>query len=263
MSKAAHRRCVFEKNEVMIVKIPLIALTLCMFMTTAAAQQKSPNDRSDGVKAYDLGANGKDKLATSIRLPVATGGHVLRSKDAVGLVVFGERLALSGFYLRIPVATLEGLEPAKDAEVAAAVGLDGKKDPYVFFESTSVVADRKEPSLFRIRGKVTLKGITKDAVFEGTLIELQMPGARERGFIGDVLHVKLAAKLNPADFAIAVPKPEKDADPQEMNIKIDAFAMTNDKPSRDRVAAIEAILRPAPAESRPAETPASQPTKKN
>lgn len=244
------------------MKILFIALTLCMFMTTTTAPRKSPNVRTDGVKAYDLGANGKDKLATSVRLPVAAGGHVLRSKDAVGLVVFGERLASSGFYLRIPVATLEGVDPAKDAEVAAAVGLDGKKDPYIFFESTSVVADRKDPSLYRIRGKVTLKGITKDAVFEGSLTELQMPGARERGFIGDVLHVKLAAKLNPADFSIAVPKPEKDADPQEMNIKIDAFAMTNDKPSRDRPAAIEAILRPQPPKSRPVEAPTTRPAEK-
>ena len=233
----------------------ILGLLAAFVFATAVAAQSEPSP-TVGASAYDIGRNGRDKLSLSLKFPVASGGHVFRSQDAQGVAFFGERLSESTLVLRFPVATLVGVDVKKDAEVAAAVGLDGRKAPWVVFQAKSIVPVKDAPNTYRIRGLLTLKGTEREIVFEGIVME--MPGVASRetsGFVGDMLYLKLVAKLDPVAFGVQVPKPESKeaAKDQEFNLRIDGFALTNKRPARNRDAAVQAAFFEPEAESRPAE----------
>jgi polyisoprenoid-binding protein YceI len=241
-----------------------------LFPAGITAYGQSAPAAAPRVKAYDIGKNGKEKFSASLRLPAVRGGHILRPHALEGVIFFGDTPADAALAFRIPVATLEGVDPRLDADVARSAGLDGREHATITFESTSVVPTPGMPNNYRIRGKLTLKGIAKDVLFEGAIVEAAVPvDAKERGFKGEMVYMKLACVLKPEDFGIQRPPlaPEADAeareqlkgDPQEMNLKLDGFALTNDKPKRPIAATLKAILGDdaAPA-SRPA-APASQP----
>ena len=229
---------------------------LAMFVLPAAVAAQSEPPPTVGASAYDIGRNGRDKLSLSLKFPVASGGHVFRSQDAQGIAFFGERLGESTLVLRFPVATLVGVDVKRDAEVAAAVGLDGRKAPWVVFNAKSIVPVKDAPNTYRIRGLLALKGIEREVVFEGFVMEMPRVASRETsGFVGDMLYLKLVAKLDPLAFGVEVPKPESKeaAKEQEFNLRIDGFALTNKKPARNRDLAVRAAFFEPEPESRPAE----------
>jgi polyisoprenoid-binding protein YceI len=111
--------------------------------------------------------------------------------DYDGTIEVGEDPAASRLEATIRVASLSTLVPDRDATLLGETILDAERHPEIRFASTRLRADGDG---VRIDGDLTIKGVTRPVVLEGTMT----PGRDARGY--ERLFFDVRARLNTADF---------------------------------------------------------------
>lgn len=115
-----------------------------------------------------------------------------------GILTLDKNLSKSKVEANVQIASVDTTEPDRDKHLRSADFFDAEKFPVMTFVSTTFSGT---PAKLKIKGKLTIKGVTKDVVFDSKLSkEITDPWGKKRVAISGT------TKINRKDFGILFSK---------------------------------------------------------
>jgi len=128
--------------------------------------------------------------------------------------------------LSVPVATLNSGMADRDRAMMGPTWLSAKQFPNIGFKSDKA-AIVEAPNLWKIDGKFTLRGVTKDISVTAKVRALSAAVGQKLGFgDGPCVKVETAFKLKLADYGIEIPPTAIATVQPEISINIDIWGST-------------------------------------
>jgi polyisoprenoid-binding protein YceI len=145
--------------------------------------------------------------------------------------------------ISVPTTTLNSGMADRDRAMMGPTWLDAKKFPSIEFKGEKATLVEK-PNIWKVDGKFTLKGITKDLSIQAKVRPLSPAVGQKLGFgDGPCLKVETAFKVKLADYGIEIPSTAIATVQPEINIGIDIWGST--------VKPAEFVAKAAPEEDVP------------
>jgi polyisoprenoid-binding protein YceI len=128
--------------------------------------------------------------------------------------------------LSVPTATLNSGMADRDRAMMGAAWLDAKKFPSIEFKGEKATLVEK-PNVWKVDGKFTLKGVTKDLSVQAKVKPLSTAVGQKLGFgDGPCVKVETAFKVKLADYGIEIPSTALATVQPEISIGIDIWGST-------------------------------------
>ena len=141
------------------------------------------------------------------------------------------RLASASATVTVPISSLRTGIDLRDEHLRAENWLDAEHHPNITFELTGLSgASALQPGQsanVRIRGRVSLHGVTKNIEARGRVMYMPLTDEMRAspGIDGDVLRFRARFKLRLTDFGVAIPLPVRLKVSNEITISINARAI--------------------------------------
>lgn len=118
-----------------------------------------------------------------------------RFKNFIGSLTLEKQLFDSKVEVNVEIASIDTAENDRDNHLRSSDFFDSEKFPQMNFTSTSFAGS---PEFLKVKGKLTIKGITRDIVFEARLSkEITDPWGKKRVAISGT------AQINRQDFGLS------------------------------------------------------------
>lgn len=232
----------------------LIKWTVLLALVSGLATTGESPMRPAG-KSFDLGRNGADKVKITVETRALTNKLLFKSTKIEGFVIWSDTQKAIRF--RIPADSFDGSNAEAVKLMAGDTVLDAKKHEWIEFESIAFKAVPDHQSTYDITGLLRVRGVEREFTTRGTIFEIRNPGAnREKGFIGDMIHIRFTAEMTPSVFGIRWPSLAGKERADEIFVSVDMFGFTNDKPDRSLETMVEESF---PKKKQPESAPTSRP----
>jgi len=169
-------------KKLLIIAILIIIVTLSSFKSTPPSIWKV--DKNHAKIGFSITHNMTSDVEGNFK-----------SFDAI-ITTMGEDFAGAEFDFSADAASVNTDNEYRDKNIMNADFLDAEKFPKVIFKSTSVI--KTSPSTYRIKGNLTLHGVTKPIVLDALV---RIPPAAV-GLTKTVAGFKVSGIIKRSDFAI-------------------------------------------------------------
>lgn len=118
-----------------------------------------------------------------------------RFKNFIGSLTLEKQLSDSKVEVNVEIASIDTAENNRDNHLKSSDFFDAEKFPQMNFTSTSFAGS---PDFLKVKGKLTLKGITRDVVFDASISkEITDPWGKKRVAISGT------TQINRQDFGLS------------------------------------------------------------
>ena len=116
--------------------------------------------------------------------------------------------------------------PGRNDHLKGAQWLDAAKHPSIKFVTTSVRSLGGDK--YQVKGKFTMKGVTKDITTTATLrYRAAGEATKAAGFDGDVAQILTRFNIKLSDYGVVIPAPAKGKVANDVSITLSAYAVAN------------------------------------
>jgi len=147
-----------------------------------------------------------------------------KTTNVSGSLRFDPRAKTGSGSISVDVASIDTGIPGRNDHMKGAQWLDAAKHPKISFVTTSVRSlggDR-----YQVRGKFTMKGITKDVTTTATLrYRAAGDATKAAGFDGDVAQILARFNIKLSDYGVTIPAPAKGKVANTVAITLSAYAV--------------------------------------
>ena len=149
-----------------------------------------------------------------------------KTTSVSGALKFDPKKKSGSGSIAVDVASIDTGIPGRNDHMKGAQWLDAASHPQIKFVTTSVRSlggDR-----YQVRGKFTMKGVTKDITTTATLrYRAAGEATKAAGFDGDVAQILTRFNINLSDYGVTIPAPAKGKVANTVSITLSAYAVAN------------------------------------